>query len=332
MNQFNLGHLINRFINKSLNNLAGREGSNRAGANADIKFQVAKNILNQQSSIQQSVIQHTANLNNSLLQNLKMNSLAAKQNSLYLKDLMNLPKEIKEILVVLQNANNAAAAKDVSKLLTANINLANLAELIQINGKQAVNKLVAAMAEASKQGITDLSQLKEAVKFINASVSVAGQDNPAQLLKNFMLLYLPWLPLQEGVDFDLEIESSEEQASGSDMTITVMISTINYGNVKVLLILHGLNSIDIFVNCCDKFPKEELIKHINDESKAHSIQSQVSFEQNKATQQEEITSRQAKVNVSTLKEVNPFLLLMVNAVIRNTIELDNQAVFVKNED
>ncbi len=321
MNQFNLGNFVNRFINNSLLN-SKRGTPNSHNSNINTEFSFSNEIINQnllQRAIKKSGMLKAFNFPN--LAHLRMNNLANLERSLYIKDLMNLPKEIEEVLVILQNNN--AATKNLTKLLTTNINLAGLAELLQKNGKEAMNKLVLAMSEASKQGITDLSQFKEAMKFINASVAVASQENPSQVLKNFMLLYLPWLPLQEGVDFSLEIETYQNEAGESETSITILISTVNYGNVKVLLILHGINSIDIFVNCSGKFPKEELLKRINTESKNHSIQTNVAFEQ-KETRQNENDIRQAKISMSNITEVNPFLLLMANAVIRNTIDLDNQ--------
>jgi len=218
---------------------------------------------------------------------------------------------------------SAAPAKEMTELLSKNISMSVINELIQKNGKEAMNKLIFSMAEASKQGI-DTSQLKEAFKLINASVSVAGQDNSMQTLKNFMLLYLPWLPLQEGVDFELDITSSDNPEDESEMTITIMISTRHYGNVKVMLLLQKGNSISIFVNCSDKFPKEDLMKRIAAESKKHSIQTNMDFEAKEMKQSENATP-QAKVSFSNLTEINPFLLLMANAVIRHTIELDNLA-------
>jgi hypothetical protein len=326
MNQFNLGNFISRFVNNSLSNSGGGPISNapaNPNSGADVKFQATKaalahNII--QKSASQSGVLNT--FSPMMLSNLKMNNLASLERSLYVKDLMKLPKEMDEVLVLLQK--NTAANAEMEELLTTNINMSKLAELIQTNGKEAMTKLIQAMAEASKQGITDLSQIKDAMKLINASVSVAGQDNSAQLLKSFMLLYLPWLPLQEGVDFDLEIESSGGEESESEMSITILISTRNYGNVKVMLILLAQNVIDIFIDSCEGFPKDELLLRINIESQKHSIQSSVVFEQ-KMKKQDEESPRQAKISMSNLKEVNPFLLLMANAVIRHTIELDNQA-------
>lgn len=324
MNQFNLGNFVNKFINYSLlSSSGGTANAPNPNVNPDMKFQLTNEALAQSivhKPTSQSAILNSFNF--STLADLKMNNLASLERGLYIKDLMNLPKEIEEILILIQN--NAAATKDVKQLLTSNINLATLAELIKEGGKDAMNKLVLVMANASKQGITDLSQIKDAIKFINASVSVAGQDNPEKILKSFMLLYLPWLPLQEGVDFDLEIEGSQGEEGDSELSITIMISTRNYGNVRVTLVLLAGNSMSIIINCSETFPKEELLKRINAESKNHSIQSDVTFEQ-KAMKTDENATRQAKISMSNLMEVNPFLLLMANAVIRHTIELDNQA-------
>lgn len=324
MNQFNLGNFINRFINYSLLNPNSGAGPNpNANLNPDMKFQLtnealAQSLMNKPAS--QSAVLHS--FSSAMLADLKMNNLASLERGLYIKDLMNLPKDMEEILVLVQN--NATTGKDITKLLSENISLATLADLIKQGGKEAMNKLILVMANASKQGMTDLSQIKDAIKFINASVSVASQDNPEKILKSFMLLYLPWLPLQEGVDFDLEIEGSNGGGEDSELSITILISTRNYGNVKVTLVLPAGNSMSILINCCEEFPKEELLKRIKMESKNHSIQSDVIFEQNVAKKTEN-TTPQAKISMSNLSEVNPFLLLMANALIRHTIELDNQA-------
>lgn len=323
MNQFNLSNLINKFFNYSLLNSKGKNPNIlNPNINPDMKFQLTNEAMTQ-NMMQQPASHNVLNtFSFSTLADLKMNHLASLERGLYIKDLMNLPKKIEEILVLVQN--NAAAAKDLKELLTKNINLASLAELIKEGGKEAMNKLVLVMASASKQGITDLSQIKDAIKFINASVSVAGQNDTEKILKTFMLLYLPWLPLQEGVDFDLEIESSQGEEGDSELSITIMISTRNYGNVRVTLILLAGNSMSIIINCSEEFPKDELLKRINTENKKHSIQSDVTFEQ-KAMKTDENATRQAKISMSNLMEVNPFLLLMANAIIRHTIEIDNQA-------
>lgn len=324
MNQFNLGNFINKFINYSLlNSNQGASNAPNQNVNTEVKFQLQNEALPQNAI--NKPMPHLSGMNTfnlSTLTDLKMNNLANLERSLYIKGLMNLPKEMEEILLSIQN--NTSKATEITKLLTTNINLATLAELIKQGGKEAMNKLILVTANASKQGITDLSQIKDAIKLINASVSVASGDNPEKILKSFMLLYLPWLPLQEGVDFNLEIDGSQNEAEESELSITILISTRNYGNVKVMLFLATGNSMNIIINCDETFPKDDLLKRLEIESQNHSIQSEVIFEQKKV-KKDENTAPQAKISMSNLKEVNPFLLLMANAVIRHTIELDNLA-------
>lgn len=323
MNQFNLGNFLNKFTNypPQTPNKGGAPLNTQGGTEINLPPQPGGNPL---PNIIQNAARQTAMMNNfnATMANLKMNNLAGLERSIYLKDLMNLPKNLEEVLVLIQN--KTTANEEITKLLSKNINMTTLAELIQTSGKEAMNKLVLVMSNASKQGINDLSQIKDAIKLINASIAVAGQDNPSQTLKSFMLLYLPWLPLQEGVDFELEIEGSEGGSDGSECSITILISTINYGNIKVILVLLGGNSMSIVINCCEKFPKEELLKRINAENKSHSIQSNVTFEKIESKKEEEKGTRQAKISMSDLKEVNPFMLLMANAIIRHTIEIDNE--------
>lgn len=321
MNQFGLGNFLNKFANYPFQN-QGKGGVPLNAPPGEMPLPPANNMnpvvaktLAQAEGLMRS-------FDHELLANMRMNNLSNFERSIYLKDLMNLPKEMEEVFAVIQN--QSATTEETAKLLTKTVNIATIAEFIQANGKEAMNKLILVMSNASKQGMNDLSQIKDAMKLINASVSVASQDNPNQVLKSFMLLYLPWLPLREGVDFELEIESSEGGGKDSQTSITILISTKNFGNVKVVLVLLGINSIDLLVTCSEKFPKDELLKRIKSETKSHSLQSNVTFEQKEVKKDENATPR-AKVSMSQLNEVNPFLLLMANAVIRHTIDLDNLA-------
>lgn len=335
MSDFNLGNFLNSVLNYSaLSANKGRPNAPNPNVSTDTKFQLTNEAItqgmNKMPSPEMGVLKSFDALT---LHELKMNNLASLERSLYMKNLMNLPKDMEELLVFIQN--KATGEADITKLLTKNINMEILAELIQQGGKEAMNKLVMVMANASRQGLTDVSQIKDAMKFINNSVSVAGDMNLEKTLKSFMLLYLPWLPLQEGVDFDLEIEGSSGGEDDSELSITIMISTRNYGNIKVTLILVKGNSMSIFINCGEDFPKDDLLKRLNGESKNHAIQSEIVFDQKPVSKQEsrlglpaqqhETETPQAKISMSNLSEVNPFMLLMANAVIRHTIEIDNNA-------
>ena len=223
------------------------------------------------------------------------------------------------------NAPNSIENKDAMELfLSGLINIHDVGNLLKSSGKQAASALVLAMAAASKKGI-DTSQIQDTLQFINASVATLGQDSPAQTLKSLMMLYLPWLPLNQGVGFDLEIESSQGDNNNTLSVLTVMIQTLNYGNLKGLFSLTTTNSVNIHIICSDKFPKDELLEKLNNETKIYSMQSNIEFEAQKPLKEEENENREAKVNLSATDELNPYLLLMAHSFIRNTILLDNLA-------
>jgi hypothetical protein len=206
------------------------------------------------------------------------------------------------------------------------INLNDISALIQANGKDAIARLITTMASTAKLGVQDLSQLKETAKLINASVATASKNDSAQTMKLLMLLYLPWLPLQEGVGFDLEIEAG---ASGdeSDSILVITITTLNYGNVVAPLVLETSNSVHVNIECAKEFPKDELLLRIETDEKHYSMNSVVSFETNAKSETQVAKEKpEAKINMSNTNEINPYLLLMAHTIIRHVIEIDKEVI------
>ena len=220
------------------------------------------------------------------------------------------------------SAQVQGSLRNLEILSNGMINLNQVALLIQKNGKEAIPKLIMAMTEASKSGITDITQLKEMAKFINASVSVAAENSPQKTLKLLLMLYLPWLPLEEGVDFDLDVQQSENREE-SDSIITITITTINYGTVIATIFLESSNSVQVAIECNDKFPKTELRARIEGEQKHYSMDSVLSFNTNDGIQTQEKAKQSANINMSQATEINPYLLLMAHSIIKHVIEIDN---------
>ena len=200
------------------------------------------------------------------------------------------------------------------------LDLSQIAQLIQANGKEALTKLITAMTAASKQGINDLSQIKEMARLINNSMAAAAQNDSTQTLKTLLLLYLPWLPLEDGVGFDLDIETDDSKEE-SDSILTITISTVNYGTVVATLVLETSNSVHVSIECSKEFPKEELLIRIQGEEKNYSMNSVITFSDREAKSEEAVAK--AKINMSQTTEINSFMLLMAHTVIRHTIEIDN---------
>jgi hypothetical protein len=55
-----------------------------------------------------------------------------------------------------------------------------------------------------------------------------------------MMLYIPWLPLNEGIGFDLEITPQDGENDSNDSKLTVLIQTKNFGNLKGVFTLTNI--------------------------------------------------------------------------------------------
>lgn len=363
MNNFNLGHMISRFVRyqqkgEMLQNLARQQG------------EIGRPEIRMQSSTPSPISQSAPSTPQG---STPASAFTSADKSVYVKDLMKLPRNMNELIVKVQqnltqaqlnkilnqHANHKANAisptqaqilaqlqgintKDVQNMVNAQlnnmqnssalknlqiassqmINISEISALIQSNGKDAVTKLILAMANAAKQGSGDIHQLKETAKLINASVAMASSDNPAQTIKTLMLLYLPWLPLYEGADFDIDVEVGGG-GSPSESILIVTITTVHYGILTGTLMLENQNAVHINIECSEKFPKEELLKRMNEDQKNYSMQSVISVETKKVSEKiQKPDSTNAKINMSHTNEISPYLLLAAHSLIRYTIELD----------
>ena len=261
------------------------------------------------------------------------NQLAARKNTLsqlqaqILAQLQGLTTSTTKEMINVQLATQMQSTLKKLDILTGGmINLNQVSSLLQQNGKEAITKLIMSMTEATKSGITDLSQMKDMAKLINASISVAAENNPQKTLKLLLLLYLPWLPLEDGVGFDLELQQKTDSKEESDSILVITITTINYGTIKATLYLESSNSVQVGIECSEKFPKTELQLRIDKEQKFYSMDSTVSYSTKE--QGENIQQKQsANVNMSQTNEINPYLLLMAHTLIKHIIDIDNGKTF-----
>ena len=87
-------------------------------------------------------------------------------------------QDLQNALKTQLNSQLAGTLKTLQISPNAMINLSEIAALIQSNGKDAITKLILTMASASKQGVGDLSQLKDTAKLINASIALSSPPCP----------------------------------------------------------------------------------------------------------------------------------------------------------
>ncbi len=311
------------------------------------------------------MLQNLQNLT-SITQILQMNSLAGIDRAVFIKNLLGLPPNLYDALLSAQNPNKPLlggtlgmgginqefmqnqktlsnifnelgqvplnpdtklSQEAIALFFSGMVSMSEVSKLILQNSKQAVAALIISMASASKQGMSN-EQIQETLSIINSCISMAESNNPAQTLKSLMMLYLPWLPLNEGIGFDLEISPTDGENDSNDSKLTVLIQTKNYGNLKGVFTLTTSNSVDVYITCTEEFPKKVLERLLNEESTAHAMNTNIDIDSIKmpeATKEipSEIDKNEVKVNLSATNEMNPYLLLIAHAFIRNTILIDN---------
>ena len=213
----------------------------------------------------------------------------------------------------------------IALMFSGMISMPDISKVILQNSKQAVAALIISMASASKNGM-DGKQIQETLSVINSCIAMAESDNPAQNLKSLMMLYLPWLPLNDGVGFDLEVTPQTGENDSNDSKLTVLIQTKNFGNLKGVFTLTTSNSVEVYIICSDSFPKATLQKKLMEEGSSHAMNTSIDIEEVKPIREEQNEARETKVNLSATNEMNPYLLLMAHAFIRNTILIDNEGI------
>ena len=246
------------------------------------------------------------------------------------KILSQIFDETSEMAINANQVQIQAAAQNIQKdavmlFFSGMIQMPAISEIILKNSKQAVAHLITAMTSASKGGMSG-EQIRETLSIINSCISMAESGNSAQTLKSLMLLYLPWLPLNEGVGFDLEVETPDGENESNDSKLTVLIQTRNFGNVKGVFTLTTSNSVDVYIICSEDFPKRTLQKSLMEEGNSHAMNTTIDIEAITPKNNDKNDRPEAKVNLSATNEMNPYLLLMAHAFIRNTIFIDTNGI------
>jgi len=236
------------------------------------------------------------------------------------KDLMQMPKNIEQLFVQLTAAS--AGKNPVHALLLQNLNLQNVSALLQGSSKEATANLYRMLAEYNQTGVkmkdSQISKLSELISFVSASSA-----SDVQSLKTLILMYLPWLPLNDPEAFKLEIGTSGTDGSAEGLDSTgILISTKNYGNIQAQILKTDEDGIKIEVITSETFPVKDFIELMKLESRKHNININIDCAVKEAFNKDKLPESQTKVFLNTSPGVNPFLLIISNAFIKNVHEID----------
>ena len=246
--------------------------------------------------------------------------------SAFIKNMLDLPEDMSQLLKMLANKDKNLTNTEFMKLLS----------MLNVNGKDAAAKLSKLMVFLGANNIKGAEKLQEVYSIVNALASGATQS-ASQLMKNVILLYLPWLPIGENNNFEIGLnETVKEKGKNGDNddgdtaesdSIAIFIQTVNYSNVKVNLYKGEGNQINMFVDCVESFPKDQLQQMIKGDSTRLNVNTEMSFSKtgNKSAEK----NKEADFSVNVSKFINPYLMLMAQAVITAVISIDKHTSLIE---
>lgn len=313
MSNINWSQFLNNFSN-TFNGVNNANNVQRTPLNQNQMPQMQKNTrLNTLTTTYIAQFQQTVS---------QLASLNQQQLTNMIKDLMNFAKTFDAFISQLTVNSQTVNQQTALLLLASTLNFSNLSSLLQNNSKEAMTNLYQMMAQFNKLGVTinndQLSQITKLISFVAASSS-----SDVQSLKTTMLMYLPWLPLTDPDAFKLEI-AQKNTAGGEDNddSITILISTENYGNIKADVYKTQQDGIRIEFTSSETFPQKEFKILMQEESIKYSININFLFSVKELFNKDKNEKTKTQVCMNTSPGVNPFLLLISNAVIKNVHIID----------
>ena len=311
MNNFNPSGYLTRLVRNIINNQITTQRS------VNLSESFANSIMTGKSNIEQK---------QTLSPQLKMTPMEVEDNAKYVKELLNLPKDIAQTISQLVANKSMTSAQNAQLLLllqSGKIDLNQLVLLLNDNTRAAMQKLVQTISQAARMGVNDAGQLKDLLNTLGL-ISTTTTDT-SSALKNFILLYLPWLPLNaagENLDFDIDVFDAASGAADDELqSVIILIETMNFSNVRATLEMTQDGKVEILINCIESFPREKVLSVLKKESQNLNIQTGLVVETTKKEiQKDEIKKARAQISASSC--VSPQLMLMAHAVIKIVFKID----------
>lgn len=263
-----------------------------------------KNVENNNFQLTNSQAQNTSVQNNNQFvgqiyqipnnANTLMNNI---QHNIFLRDMLNLPKEwsallnefalsannsqLAELLKNLQNSKNNDVNSSLLALLNsdAKVNLLALAEQLKQNSSLMADKLLKLMGNMMNQ--QNITQLKD-IMLIGASIAHNAQVNPQEFIRDIIQMYLPWLPLVPPQEKDLSIiEEKLGNKNNENSQLLFYLSTNSLGYFKIEILLSEENEIYInnIVEKNNNELRDSLCNKLKEDIKKTSLKAKIFFSQ-----------------------------------------------------
>ena len=240
----------------------------------------------------------------------------------YLLNLLSLPSTIDKFIKETLSKNKDGKDNDLAKLLTENLlNTKALAEYLSKNSKIAIEKNLRMISDSLKFGIDDNFQLREVLSVLSAIHAQSSSNS--NILKEFLLLYIPI----NGQIFDRETEyspdSEEEKSEISNSCLSIMLETINFSNILCVLNIFD-NNVCLTMYAVESFPFAKFKNIILNFAKDVNIDIIIDYKIKKMQKNDAKKLQNFKIVSKSLVMLN--VLVLSHLIVKTIIKIDNDFI------
>ncbi|MFH0702797.1 MAG: hypothetical protein V2B14_04575 [bacterium] len=308
------------FIIKNLKNLQTTSSKNDFEANLAFLKNISSSIISN---------------NPNLYANDQLNNLTPVQQSVFIKALLNLPKEWQELLSLLIYKD--ITPETLIKLMESQdkkIKMQEIKDLLETNSKEAVNKLLK-LIRLTPENPKNIEQIKEAINTI--SQIIQPNSTYHEILTNIILLYLPWIPLQQQQDLSLKFEKrqSEEEENKKEIALIIYVTTLSLGKFKITIMLNQDNSLNINIENEEKEKSQPYIKQILDtidqEMLTQKVPAKTQFYVYKPNDNQE-KEKGREVSLQPTSSISARIMIVAHSLVKIIFELDEKISLLNNRE
>ncbi len=298
----------------------------------------SKTVYDSKTSAKQSLFAAQNNTSSRNL-NAKYNVISLENQAKLIKQLLSFPDDIESLLsTFLSEKTSEEIMETLLKQPEQTINISLIKEMLGNNSKQSMDKLIK-LFQQLYGGTQNTEQLKEIMSLLS-QITPKKDSTPQEVIKNLILLYLPWFPLAEKQDLQIRFEkhNSSEEEDSEQTALVIYISTINLGRFKVVILLN-LSSIKIQIENYEKESQgeknrkdylEKILSEINMQTRKDKIQTTTELlisEQKEAKEAQE--ERKREVVISPVGKISPVVIIVAQKIAKIILEMDEKASLIE---
>ncbi|MBR1976999.1 hypothetical protein IKA15_01825 [bacterium] len=243
-----------------------------------------------------------------------------------LREFLYLPSELEEFLnmeILAKTGTAEKAGKNINS--QTSVQIAEILKLLNENTSLATKKIMDLMTSFARDG--NLSSQKELKDILNiiTTLNANFSADTNQILKTFVIYYLPWLPLNtktgENLNFEIDFEKKKEAGRGEDsetQSATITITTKTWGAIRAIL-EYTSSSLTTLIYANNSFPLSEFEKLFAEKTKKLNMTNTILKEDIKQSPEK---TEKTSVQISTEDNINSYLLFAIYSLIRLIFEMD----------